>query len=45
MPIDPVLPSIVALRAMIPEEAFTASTLGTLREGQRRRHPRKTGSC
>jgi S1-C subfamily serine protease len=33
MAIDPILPSIVALRATIPEDAFTATTLGTLREG------------
>jgi S1-C subfamily serine protease len=33
MPIDPTLSSVVALRAHIPDEAFTAGTLGTLREG------------
>lgn len=33
MNIDPILPSIVAVRALIPEDAFTASGLGTLREG------------
>lgn len=33
MDIDPILPSIVAVRASIPEDAFTASGLGTLREG------------
>jgi S1-C subfamily serine protease len=31
--IEPILPSIVALRAMIPDDAFTAAGLGTLREG------------
>ncbi len=30
---DPILRSIVAVRATIPEDAFTASGLGTLREG------------
>lgn len=30
---DPVLRSIVTLRALIPEDAFTADTLGTRREG------------
>ncbi len=33
MDIDPSLQSIVALRSTIPEGAFTATTLGTLREG------------
>jgi len=33
MIIDKVLRSVVALRASIPEDAFTARTLGTLREG------------
>lgn len=33
MDIDPSLRSIVAVRASIPEDAFTASGLGTLREG------------
>jgi S1-C subfamily serine protease len=33
MPIEPILPSIVALRSMVPDDAFTASGLGTLREG------------
>jgi S1-C subfamily serine protease len=33
MAIDTTLPSIVAVRAHIPEDAFTASGLGTLREG------------
>jgi S1-C subfamily serine protease len=33
MNIDRVLQSIVAVRSSIPEDAFTASTLGTLREG------------
>ena len=33
MAIDPLLPSIVALRAHVPDDAFTASGLGTLREG------------
>lgn len=33
MPIEKILPSIVALRSSIPEDAFTASTLGTIREG------------
>lgn len=33
MTLNPILPSIVALRAHIPEGAFTAGTLGTLREG------------
>lgn len=33
MPIEKILPSIVALRSTIPEDAFTASTLGTIREG------------
>ncbi|MBA8876378.1 S1C family serine protease [Phyllobacterium myrsinacearum] len=30
---DPILPSIVAVRTAIPDDAFTATTLGTLREG------------
>jgi S1-C subfamily serine protease len=33
MPIDPTVRSIVALRASIPEDAFTAGSLGTRREG------------
>lgn len=33
MDINPILPSIVAVRASIPEDAFTATGLGTLREG------------
>jgi len=33
MNIDPILRSVVAVRATIPEDAFTATTLGTLREG------------
>jgi S1-C subfamily serine protease len=33
MTIDPTLPSVVAVRATIPDDAFTASGLGTLREG------------
>ena len=33
MKIEPVLRSVVALRSSIPEDAFTAGTLGTLREG------------
>lgn len=33
MQFDPTLPSIVALRASIPEDAFTAGNLGTRREG------------
>lgn len=33
MNIDEVLRSVVAVRASIPDDAFTASTLGTLREG------------
>jgi S1-C subfamily serine protease len=33
MTLDPNLRSVVALRAHIPDEAFTARTLGTLREG------------
>jgi S1-C subfamily serine protease len=33
MDITPILRSIVAVRSSIPEDAFTASTLGTLREG------------
>ncbi len=33
MPLDPMLPSIVTLRAMVPDDAFTAATLGTIREG------------
>ena len=33
MNIDPILRSIVAVRASIPEDAFTAPSLGTLREG------------
>ena len=33
MNIEPILPSIVALRSTVPDTAFTASALGTLREG------------
>jgi S1-C subfamily serine protease len=33
MSVEPVLPSIVAVRAHIPDDAFTARTLGVLREG------------
>ncbi|HEV7275155.1 MAG TPA: S1C family serine protease [Devosiaceae bacterium] len=33
MDIDPTLRSVLAVRATIPDDAFTASTLGTLREG------------
>ncbi|MBN9316006.1 MAG: serine protease [Devosia sp.] len=33
MTFDPILPSIVTLRATIPDDAFTAPTLGTIREG------------
>lgn len=33
MTIDPILPSIVAVRAHIPDDAFTAPGLGVLREG------------
>lgn len=33
MSIDPLLRSVVAVRATIPEDAFTANTLGTRREG------------
>jgi S1-C subfamily serine protease len=33
MKIEPILRSIVALRSSIPEDAFTAGTLGTQREG------------
>ncbi|HTJ57565.1 MAG TPA: S1C family serine protease [Devosiaceae bacterium] len=33
MNIDPILRSLVTVRASIPEDAFTAQTLGTLREG------------
>jgi S1-C subfamily serine protease len=33
MNIDPILPSIVAVRCIVPDDAFTASALGTLREG------------
>jgi S1-C subfamily serine protease len=33
MTIDPTLQSVVGLRASIPENAFTASSLGTVREG------------
>jgi S1-C subfamily serine protease len=33
MDIDAALPSVVAVRAHIPDDAFTASGLGTLREG------------
>ena len=33
MNIDPILRSIVAVRTTIPEDAFTASALGTRREG------------
>jgi S1-C subfamily serine protease len=33
MNIDKILPSIVTVRSLIPDDAFTAGTLGTLREG------------
>src|SRR5215208_6281335 len=33
MDIEPISRSIVGLRASIPEDAFTATTLGTVREG------------
>ena len=33
MTFDAILPSIVALRATVPDDAFTANTLGTIREG------------
>ena len=33
MSVDPTLSSVVALRAHVPDEAFTSGTLGTLREG------------
>ena len=33
MTFDPILPSIVTLRANIPDDAFTAQALGTVREG------------
>ena len=33
MDIDPILRSVVAVRATIPDDAFTAGGLGTLREG------------
>jgi S1-C subfamily serine protease len=33
MNIDPTLRSVVAVRAQIPDDAFTAANLGTLREG------------
>ena len=33
MDIDRILHSVVTIRASVPEDAFTASTLGTLREG------------
>ena len=33
MSIDTILQSVVAVRATIPEDAFTASGLGTRREG------------
>lgn len=33
MDIDPKLRSVVAVRSIIPEDAFTAAALGTLREG------------
>jgi S1-C subfamily serine protease len=33
MNLDPILSSVVAVRAHIPDDAFTASGLGTLREG------------
>src|ERR1700709_1535817 len=33
MNIDPILRSIVAVRSSVPEQAFTATTLGTRREG------------
>jgi S1-C subfamily serine protease len=33
MTFDPILPSIVTLRANVPDDAFTAQALGTIREG------------
>jgi S1-C subfamily serine protease len=33
MNIDPILRSIVGVRSLVPEDAFTATTLGTRREG------------
>lgn len=33
MTLDPILPSIVTLRANVPDDAFTAQALGTIREG------------
>ena len=33
MNIDTILRSVVAVRATVPEDAFTAGTLGTRREG------------
>ncbi|ANM09780.1 MULTISPECIES: S1C family serine protease [unclassified Rhizobium] len=33
MNIDPILRSVVAVRSSIPDDAFTAETLGTVREG------------
>jgi S1-C subfamily serine protease len=33
MKIEPILRSVVALRSSIPEDAYTAGTLGNLREG------------
>lgn len=33
MNIDPILQSIVGVRSLVPEDAFTATTLGTHREG------------
>ena len=33
MNIDPILHSIVGVRSLVPEDAFTATTLGTRREG------------
>ena len=33
MDIDPTLRSVVAVRSTIPDDAFTAAGLGTLREG------------
>ncbi len=33
MSFDPIIQSVVALRAIVPDDAFTADNLGTLREG------------
>ena len=41
MNIDTILRSVVAVRATIPEDAFTADAAGHPPGGQRRRHPRR----